>query len=284
MQHAKKMLLISPESLQQKTLTTKNETPAYKEFIHRRIEPIEHLENEMHTLLDSKITDDRDKWMLYYQLLQRYFRHAEEERKPFSTQHEEKESQNYRENGISNEHILEAIPITLKRKATSLLNWISRKENIKWDSLGEVNLEGVKITGSNIVDLIRDLLSERKVSPPIGMKEFCQVLKKLNVPSSLIINRTRWESGSDFYNSPPPINTSAKSTPSTSTSLPSRGWSSSPHLLNKPSNKLKTKSPPVRRITRLQSLKSNSVDTSTPKIPRTTRASIKRNLNWTTFH
>lgn len=191
MQYAKKMLLISPDTLQQKMsmYLNKEKEVSSDNYAPRKGDPIKNLEKEMYSILKTKNTEDRDKWSTYYQLMQRYFRHMDEKRKPLL---QENGNDHIEEEKMPSEQIIEIMPANMQRKARILLNWIDRSKVVRWNGMGEVSLDGKKMSGSNIIDMIRDLMTDRKIPPPLGMKEFGLVLKNLNVPDSLMANHTKW--------------------------------------------------------------------------------------------
>jgi hypothetical protein len=267
MQHAKKMVLISPEALHQKTTLVTNNNETLDEYVPKKIDPVESLEKEMYSILGAKNTTDRDKWSSYYQLLQRYFRHMNEERKPFT---QENDDVTTAEKGMSDESILEAIPPSLQKKANTLLGWINRTGTIKWNDMGEVSVRGNKISGSNIVDLIRDLLTARKISAPTGMREFCVTLKKLNIPNTLIGHPARYAAYTSGYK----LGTSM---PSTST--PIRGENSGWLLQTPTKRKTPTTATPVS--TSSSSLQLLPSPIYQPR--RQTKRGRKANSKWASF-
>ena len=62
-----------------------------------------------------------------------------------------------------------------------------------WDDTGQVKLNGGRIQGSNISDLLGDAVRRRHNFNPVGSKEFFRVLSKLNVPKDLVRNDERWK-------------------------------------------------------------------------------------------
>lgn len=182
--------------------------------LSNRVTPIAGLEEEMQSILRDVSLDAREKSSLYYQLLQRYFRHGEEERRPFTTLNAYKsyDPTVVRAEGLQDDQILDIIPTTCCKKASALLSWIKQSNIIRWDQTGATSINGVKLDNSNIADLVRDLMTERNVPPPPGSREFITSLKKLNVPVSLIGNPSRWETQTPFSTHPSPgiVTTTAK--------------------------------------------------------------------------
>ena len=59
--------------------------------------------------------------------------------------------------------------------------------------MGQVLLDGVLIPKSNISDLVSDAMRSRKHFNPVGVREFYNVLNKINVPKDLLRNERRWD-------------------------------------------------------------------------------------------
>ena len=80
------------------------------------------------------------------------------------------------------------LPKTLQEKGCQL---VSRLKTTKWNDRGEWLHEGVAIPGSNIVDLIHDLLRNRKTADPIGWQQFASQMHAANLPMELVGNVAR---------------------------------------------------------------------------------------------
>ena len=104
---------------------------------------------------------------------------------------EEEEPQ---EDSLSVEMIVRGIPKTMKTRAEALLAHLKeRGDVITWDDMGQVLVDGVLIPKSNISDLVSDAMRSRKHFNPVGVREFYNVLNKLNVPKDLVRNERRWD-------------------------------------------------------------------------------------------
>ena len=104
---------------------------------------------------------------------------------------EEEEPQ---EDSLSVEMIVRGIPKTMKTRAEALLAHLKeRGDVITWDDMGQVLLDGVLIPKSNISDLVSDAMRSRKHFNPVGVREFYNVLNKINVPKDLVRNERRWD-------------------------------------------------------------------------------------------
>ena len=103
---------------------------------------------------------------------------------------EEEEPQ---EDVLSVEMIVRGIPKTMKTRAEALLAHLKeRGDVITWDDMGQVLVDGVLIPKSNISDLVSDAMRSRKHFNPVGVREFYNVLNKINVPKDLVRNERRW--------------------------------------------------------------------------------------------
>ena len=97
------------------------------------------------------------------------------------------------EDSLSVEMIVRGIPKPMKTRAEALLAHLKeRGDVITWDDMGQVLLNGVLIPKSNISDLISDAMRSRKHFNPVGVREFYNVLNKINVPKDLVRNERRW--------------------------------------------------------------------------------------------
>ena len=53
-------------------------------------------------------------------------------------------------------------------------------------------VNSVEYPNTNVINLVNDVLRNRKTFVPNGWKIFCKALGKLNVPQDLIGNKLRW--------------------------------------------------------------------------------------------
>ena len=95
---------------------------------------------------------------------------------------------------LSVEMIVRGIPKTMKSRAEALLAHLKeRGDVITWDDMGQVLVDGVLIPKTNISDLVSDAMRSCKHFNPVGVREFYNVLSKINVPKDLVRNERRWE-------------------------------------------------------------------------------------------
>ena len=106
----------------------------------------------------------------------------------------EEEEEEPQEDALSVEMIIRGIPKTMKTRAEALLAHLKeRGDVITWDDMGQVLVDGVLIPKSNISDLVSDAMRSRKHFNPVGVREFYNVLNKINVPKDLVRNERRWD-------------------------------------------------------------------------------------------
>lgn len=91
------------------------------------------------------------------------------------------------------QRILESVPTTMRKKAKLLISWLQDHPNLSWDEDGSVKMYGKPIPGSNIVDLVNDVLRQRKGIEPTGWQPFAETLREMNVPQDFVGNKKRWE-------------------------------------------------------------------------------------------
>lgn len=220
MENTKKMILVEPDFIEK-----------FKHSENAPSSSLTRLDEEMQKILASKI-EDREKWALYSQALQRFLHLTETDRKPFKIpiffdnmnsphgDHEKsmvKKEENENNATLSNptrfegdavitpsshtypvqftpSHIIKLIPKSYMKKGQYLLdNILKNKPRIWWKEGGEIVVDNQVIPESNIIDLISDTLRPLKRAKPIGWKQFASVLKDIKVPASYIGNPTNLE-------------------------------------------------------------------------------------------
>ena len=89
------------------------------------------------------------------------------------------------------EEILESVPKTMKTKAELLIRKMKADPNIAWIEKGELKYKGETVRGSNVVELVNDVLRKRKYFNPQGWETFGEC--STNVPQNLIGHEDRWK-------------------------------------------------------------------------------------------
>ena len=89
---------------------------------------------------------------------------------------------------LSVEDITAMIPKNARHKAASLLQLLDA--HVKWNSRGEIVIDGKVIENSHIADLIKFTVTNHfsKMRAPIGHHTFYKLLDKINIPRSLLVN------------------------------------------------------------------------------------------------
>ena len=194
MEHARKMALVDP-----RMLDTLRSPPPSTDTLGKKVQA---LDDEMKTILDRKDLDDRTKVTLYNQVLQRYNvlsdKHVKEPVRVVTVN----ESGTWAgaagagvaegavgapATGIEAD-VVDTVPKTMQGKARRLMEHLKR--DIAWTARGELIHEGVPVAGSNVVDLVNDLLRKRKTDPT-GWQPFARQLRAMNLPMELVGNVTR---------------------------------------------------------------------------------------------
>lgn len=181
MEHAKKMVMVPHDFFIR--LNNKKE---------EQLGVTNGLDSELSSLLNNDNGGDSEKWTKYQQVLQRYLRFKEQERQPLKLTVEEDKGGASTQYPLENE-ILDSIPRTFKKRAELLLQRLNSSKDITWDQRGEVTIKGIKLGGSNITDLVSDIVRPRKTSNPNAWQEFCSLLKDINIPHEFIGNPSRME-------------------------------------------------------------------------------------------
>uniref|UniRef100_A0A6V7JJ81 Uncharacterized protein n=1 Tax=Bracon brevicornis TaxID=1563983 RepID=A0A6V7JJ81_9HYME len=94
--------------------------------------------------------------------------------------------------GYAEELIINGLPKMFKGRGSGLLKFMKNTDSTKrltWNSQEEVILDGKKIDGSNIVDLVNDGVRFRKTFNPEGRVNFTRYLKSIKAPRDFAGNR-----------------------------------------------------------------------------------------------
>lgn len=177
MNRAKKMVLISPETLQRLNTPIKDN-------------PIDTLDSDMSSVLHAPELEDRTKWTQYAQLLQRRQHYLDQLRQPVEIPIVETPTMKEYNESLR-EEILKALPKAFKTKGELLFKRLCDCESIKWDNQGRVCINNKILAGSNITDLVCDVIRSKKSGAPTGWKEFLEALRIINIPQEFIGNPQR---------------------------------------------------------------------------------------------
>ena len=192
MEHARKMALVDPRLLD----TLRSPPPPPPPATDTLGKKVQALDDDMKTILDRTDLDDGTKVTLYNQVLQRYNVLADKRVKApirvvtVNESEVEQESEGAVRAPISGLEttVLATVSKTMQAKARRLMEHLKRY--IAWTARGELIHEGVPVVGSNVVDLVNDLLRKRKTDPT-GWQPFARQLRAINLPMALIGNVSR---------------------------------------------------------------------------------------------
>lgn len=211
MEHARKMVLLPEDSISklQIPFTNQDYQQNYQQLNGQRVlsttqTPGTHLkriDDDMSHVLNSSVLSDKEKWTQYQQLLQRYlgFQHQTSVK---ST--DDIASDKSKTRGVNNQTIISTVPPTLKRKCELLLQFLESqqiKDRISWDRRGEVTIDNVQVPSSNIIDLVNDIVRNRKNAQSVGREYFSWFLRDNAVPLEYIGNLELYKAGAKFNGS-----------------------------------------------------------------------------------
>ena len=95
-----------------------------------------------------------------------------------------------KENDSAIAEVIELLPLNQQQRGRQLFQRLKKhKDLISWNDKGEVTIEGKHLPGSNIGDLVSDVLRTRKQGAPLR-SSFLDVLAKANVPDEFVRNKT----------------------------------------------------------------------------------------------
>ena len=145
------------------------------------------LDEEMNSILQRKDLSEFETARLYSEVLDRYLNVKRKLQQPTPIPIVEQQ-----DTSGSNEQSVDSalFPKRYREKANNLLNQLNRTD-LRWSDRGEILENGSSIKGSNIVDLVNDIIQPLRSNPPIGSQYFLQKLAEFNVPKSLIGNKRR---------------------------------------------------------------------------------------------
>lgn len=141
---------------------------------------------------------------MYHQNLQRYLNTEKTLREPIelrvghdSTTSTKNQTTDTTSGKIYEDDLIRNFPKSIKGKAKVLLERIDRHRStqkdptVDWNSKGELLYKGEAVPGSNITDLILDVLQSRKDFNPNGWQQFMSGLKGINFPEAFVGNLKR---------------------------------------------------------------------------------------------
>ena len=145
------------------------------------------LDKKMQTILEREDLSADERLKLYDQSLYRYLNVYDDYRpRPVAVAPEPVKQD------LDDDEILDSIPKTMKSKAQLLLKKMKTNRDITWNEKGELKYKDKTVQGSNVVDLVNDVLRKRKYFNPQGWEIFGEAVREANVPQDLIGHEDRW--------------------------------------------------------------------------------------------
>ena len=165
------------------------------------------LDDEIRRVLESPALSDHDKALTYEQVLHKYLKRVDHvnsrhsQKPPFSSNHtasvplDPLKSDSFGKTVKLKKRVVDSLPKTLQKKGGVLLDHIKDTTDMTWNERGELVVKGQTLNGTNVSDLIHELLRSRKLGQkPEGWSIFANTLKESNIPTDLIGNKARWDS------------------------------------------------------------------------------------------
>jgi hypothetical protein len=155
--------------------------------VEQRVKVMDTLDKKMQTILEREDLSADERLKLYDQSFTRYLNVYDDYRpRPVAVAPEP-----VKQDLIDNE-ILECVPKTMKAKVQLLLKKMKSSPDISLNEKRELKYKGETVQGSNVVDLVNDVLSKRQYFNPQGWVTFGEALREGNVPQDSIGHDDRW--------------------------------------------------------------------------------------------
>jgi hypothetical protein len=155
--------------------------------VEQRVKAMDTLDKKMQTILEREVLSADERLKLYDQSFTRYLNVYDDYKpRPVAVAPEP-----VKKDLIDNE-ILESVPKTMKAKVQLLLKKMKSSPDISLNEKRELKYKGETVQGSNVVDLVNDVLSKRQYFNPQGWVTFGEALREGNVPQDSIGHEDRW--------------------------------------------------------------------------------------------
>ena len=176
-----------------------------KQFMPPTDQSIISLDESMKRILDRRDIDDEEKLLLYIEAFHKYmtFTRKRKYENPGPKMVPEipknigleppavKTKLESPMEKIKNE-VVESAPVRSQKKAQSILEHLKNfPDLITTNENKELIYKGTVIPGSNMSDLVWDILTQTRKNPPSGIKEFTEILAETNIPEHFITNSFR---------------------------------------------------------------------------------------------
>lgn len=141
------------------------------------------LERDMTDITQTRNMTIHEKVRKYNQRLQDFLNFKEQSRKPLRVEIEEIPRES-----LPAKEILQNLPVNLRERGARVLDIIRSSDILSWNAKGELVSAGEAIRGSEIVELVNDVLRQRRY-PPVGFEELYKEFKRKNVTKQLVLNK-----------------------------------------------------------------------------------------------
>ena len=92
---------------------------------------------------------------------------------------------------IIERELIQSLSQSLQVKGILLLERL-KASDVSWNSGSEIIISSTKYDGTDIVDLVNDVMRYRKYSAQYGWEIFDDQLTKMNVLQEMMVNRSQW--------------------------------------------------------------------------------------------
>lgn len=200
-EHFKKMVLVDP-----KVLDVFKSTPLNMPSTTPMARVVTTLDEELRNILDNENIPSYDKVKLYNQSLNKFnmFYNREIDRplkvdvspptKELASAVPPKPADPTPaiEESTADQRILERLPAKIRKKGELLLNDIKKNPAYTYDNEGRLSYQNKLVEGSNMIDLLTDVLNKKRAETPKGFEIFARALRESNVSRTLVPNTERW--------------------------------------------------------------------------------------------
>ena len=85
------------------------------------------------------------------------------------------------------------LPTKVQNNAKKLMKYLRDQGNVSWTREGEVNIDGEPLKGTNIIDLVDDVVNRTKPYSNPQLNPFLNAMARANIPETLVKNKTALE-------------------------------------------------------------------------------------------
>ena len=196
MDRARKMVVIPQdtfERLQNTESIAQNSSNETESTVQTPSDKLSRLDAEMADILQSKkFSSEQEKCNNYLQVLRRYLFFRDGERSVYRDSGKDAGESDTSTLPLTEENIIENVPKSYRHKVRLLLNFWRTYEpdRLKWDNTGRVIIDGKTIVGSNIIDLLTDIMKKPRTDDevPAGRYPFAMFIGRSETPVKLIGN------------------------------------------------------------------------------------------------